>query len=370
MHPIPSRGRGLALYLGGWALAATLLAALLVDSVPLSRPGSAAILFRHSLAIALPLSIIYAFICLSAWYVARSMPLSTTGWIRIVTTGLAAAVLSSGAWLAFARAWMALLARRAGLDAAGAFASVSTPIFGFGLLLYLLSLAVSYLLGSFEQSRETERRGLQVQVLAREAELRSLRAQIDPHFLFNSLHSISALTTSNPPAARRMCLLLADFLRDSLALGSAYRITLGRELALAGRFLEIERVRFGNRLQVELASGGADACLVPPLLLQPIVENAVTHGVAHVLAGGTIRIAASRGTATLTIVVENPCDPDRPRRTGTGLGLANVRARLRALHGDNARLSAEEREGVWRVEVSLPVERAEGTETPEVFHTD
>ena len=191
-------------------------------------------------------------------------------------------------------------------------------------------------------------------MLAREAELRSLRAQIDPHFLFNSLHSISALTTADPPAARRMCLLLADFLRDSLALGTADRITVARELALAGRFLEIERVRFGSRLQVELASGDADACLVPPLLLQPIVENAVTHGVAHVLAGGTIRIAASRGTGTLTIVVENPCDAERPRRTGTGLGLANVRARLRALHGDDGRLSAEERDGVWRVEMSLP----------------
>ena len=74
------------------------------------------------------------------------------------------------------------------------------------------------------------------------------------------------------------------------------------------------------------------------------------------LAGGTIRIAASRGSATLSIVVENPCDPERPRRTGTGLGLANVRARLRALHGDNARLSAGERDGMWRVEVSLPRE--------------
>jgi len=348
MHPIPARGRGLALYLGGWALIGTLLAALL--------GGSGGLSWLQSLAVALPLSLTYAFFCLSAWYVSRSMPLAATGVVRIVTTGVTAAVLSSGAWLALARGWMALVGRRAGFDTAGAFASVSTLIFGFGLLLYLLSLAVSYLLGSFEQSRETERRGLQVQVLAREAELRSLRAQIDPHFLFNSLHSISALTTSDPPAARRMCLLLADFLRDTLALGTADRITVGRELALAGRFLEIERVRFGSRLQVEVASDNADGCLVPPLLLQPIVENAVTHGVAHMLAGGTIRIAASRGTALLTIVVENPCDAERPRRTGTGLGLANVRARLRALHGDDARLSAEERDGVWRVQVSLPMD--------------
>ncbi len=369
MYPIPSRGRGLVLYLGAWALAGTLLAALLVGSMSLSRPGSFVIAFRQSVAIALPLSIVYAFICLSAWYVARSMPLAATSVIRIVTTGVTAAVVSSGAWLALARVWMALVASRAGLDPAGAFARVSPLIFGFGLLLYLLALAVSYLLGSFVQSRETERRGLQVQVLAREAELRSLRAQIDPHFLFNSLHSISALTTADPPAARRMCLLLADFLRDSLALGTADRITVARELALARRFLEIERVRFGSRLQVELASGDADACLVPPLLLQPIVENAVTHGVAHVLAGGTIRIAASRGTGTLTIVVENPCDAERPRRTGTGLGLANVRARLRALHGDDARFSAEERDGVWRVQVTLPREdSAVGTPDSDANH--
>jgi hypothetical protein len=360
MHPIPARGRGLALYLGVWVLVGTLLAALL--------RGSGAVSWPQSLAIALPLSITYAFFCLSAWYVSRSMPLPATGLFRIAVTGLTAAVLSSGVWLALARGWTALVARRAGLDA-GAFGSVSTPIFGFGLLLYLLSLAVSYLLGSFEQARETERRGLQVQVLAREAELRSLRAQIDPHFLFNSLHSISALTTADPPAARRMCLLLADFLRDSLALGSADRITVGRELALAGRFLEIERVRFGSRLQVELAFSGAGDCLVPPLLLQPIVENAVTHGVAHVLAGGTIRITAARGSAALSIVVENPCDPERPRRTGTGLGLANVRARLRALYGDNAPLSAAEVDGVWRVELSLPIEITEGTETTK-SHTE
>jgi two-component system sensor histidine kinase AlgZ len=359
MHPIPTRGAGLALYLGAWALVGTLLAALM--------GGSGGVTWAQALAIALPLSITYAFFCLSAWYVARSMPLSATGAIRIVTTGLTAAVLSSGAWLALARGWIGLVGRRGGLDAEGVFARESTLIFGFGLLLYLLSLAVSYLLGSFEQARETERRGLQVQVLAREAELRSLRAQIDPHFLFNSLHSISALTTLDPPGARRMCLRLADFLRDSLALGSSDRITVGRELALAGRFLEIEQVRFGSRLQVQIASDGADGCLVAPLLLQPIVENAVTHGIAHVIDGGTIRIAASRSPSTLSIVVESPCDPDRPRRTGTGFGLANVRARLRALHGDEARLSAAERDGVWRVEMSLPSETAEATEIPEVF---
>ncbi len=358
MHPILARGGRLALYLGIWTLVGTLFSALLDAAGGLSA--------GQSLVIALPLAITYAFFCLSAWYVSRTMPLPTTGVVRLVGTTVSAAVVSSAGWLALTRLWIEVLARRGALaDAPRAFEGVQALVFGFGLLLYLLSLAVGYLFGAFEQSREAERRGLEVQVLAREAELRSLRAQIDPHFLFNSLNSISALTAADPPAARRMCVLLADFLRETLALGAEDRITLGRELSLAGRFLEIERVRFGDRLHVQLSGEGAEPCLVPPLLLQPLVENAVTHGVAHVVQGGTIRVAASRTPAALTIVVENPCDPDRPRRTGTGLGLANVRARLRALYGDEAHIGASERDGVWRVEITVPVEGVSTTEGAE-----
>jgi LytS/YehU family sensor histidine kinase len=228
-------------------------------------------------------------------------------------------------------------------------------VFGFGALLYLLSLALSHLVGSFEQSRETERRALEVQVLGREAELRLLRAQIDPHFLFNSLNSISALTASDPMAARRMCLLLAEFLRESMALGSADRIPVVRELKLAERFLDIERVRFGDRLTVEVEPHDAGSAMVPPLLLQPVVENAVTHGIAHLLAGGTIRVTVSRTSSALSIVVQNPCEQERPRGTGSGVGLANVRLRLRALYGNDAWMSAAEHDGVWRVEMSVPI---------------
>jgi two-component system sensor histidine kinase AlgZ len=353
MHPILARGGRLALYLGLWMLAGVLLSALL------ARPGGPG--SPPSLAIAIPLAITYAFFCLSAWYVSRSAPLATSGTIRLVTTALSAAILSSAAWLAMARVWIEVLARRGILaDAGSTFDRNDTILFGFGFLLYLLSLAGSYLLASFEHAREAERRALEVQVLAREAELRSLRAQIDPHFLFNSLHSISALTAGDPQAARRMCVLLAGFLRQSLALGAEARIPFERELDLVRRYLEIECVRFGDRLRVHVDAGGAGACLVPPLLLQPVVEIAVTHGVAQVVDGGTVRVSGSRGDTTLTVVVESPCDPDRPRGTGTGtgLGLANVRARLRALHGDDAHMRADEDDGVWRVEIVLPIDLA------------
>ena len=349
MHPILARSGRLALYLGVWSAAGILLSSLI------ARPGGPGSV--DALAIALPLALTYAFFCLSAWHVSRSAPLAATGSVRLIATVAAATLITSGAWLVLGRVWIEVLARRGVVsDAAATFDRNDTVLFGFGLLLYLLSLAGSYLLESFERSREAERRALEGQVLAREAELRSLRAQIDPHFLFNSLNSISSLTTADPQAARRMCVLLADFLRESLALGAEERIPLHRELDLVRRYLEIERTRYGDRLRVDLAAGNAGQCLVPPLLLQPVVENAVTHGIAHLLEGGTVRVAATRGEAAVTLSIENPCDPDRPRSRGAGLGLSNVRARLRALHGPDAQVRSAEEDGRFRVEIVLPVQ--------------
>jgi two-component system, LytTR family, sensor histidine kinase AlgZ len=347
MHPIlAGRGR-LALYLALWVLVAGLLAALLAGRMGLS--------WLQTALVVLPIAAAYAFVCLSAWYVARSLPIVSSGAAKILATGIVASLLSSGGWLVMSRPWIGVLVRRGWLPEAARVGGHESLIFGFGVLLYLLSLAVSYLLITVEETQEAERRALQVQVLAREAELRSLRAQIDPHFLFNCLHSISALTTVNPQAARRMCLLLGDFLRETLALGGEARITVARELKLAERFLAVERIRFGDRLDVEIAAEPQAATgHVPPLLLQPIVENAVTHGIAHMLDGGTIRIVATRSSSRLSIVVENPCDPERPRSKGAGVGLANVRARLRALHGADAVLATGEQGGRWRVEVSFP----------------
>jgi len=352
MYPLLARRSHLAVYLLLWMLMGILLAAILAFQGGLP--------WTNALLGGLPMAVAYSFICLSAWYVARSMPLAGTGAIRVVATALAAAAVSAAMWLVLGRGWMVLVATRwPPAQGARTFTAIQTLLFGAGVLLYLLALAVSYVLVVYEASQEAQRRGLQGQVLAREAELRSLRAQIDPHFLFNSLHSISALTTADPPSARRMCLLLGDFLRQTLALGGADRITLSREVGLIENFLAIERVRFGDRLTVAVDAGNAGDCLVPPLLLQPLVENAVTHGIAHMLEGGTVRVSAGHDGGWLRIVVDNPCDPDRPKRGGAGVGLANVRARLRALHGEEATLLAEERSDRWYVEVTLPATAGE-----------
>ena len=234
------------------------------------------------------------------------------------------------------------------------------PLFIAGVPLYLLSVVVHYMIIAFESSRAAERRVFESQVTAREAELRALRAQLNPHFLFNSLNSISALAAPDPEAARRMCTLLGDFLRQSLSLGGRERVSLAEELALADRYLAIERVRFGARLAVDRrADADALRCLVPPLLLQPLVENAVKHGVADRVEGGTIRIEAHRRGDALVVEVENPRDPEAPPRRDQGLGLENVRARLDALDRRLTRVDVERAPDRFRVTLTLPARAGE-----------
>lgn len=231
-------------------------------------------------------------------------------------------------------------------------------IFTVLVLIFLLIAAMHYVIIAFEESQEVERQTLELQLFAQDAELRALRAQIDPHFLFNSLNSISALTTSDPAKARSMTIMLGNFFRKSLDLSAQKNILLDDELDLISEFLTIEQVRFGSRLKVEQTI--QDVCkkvLVPPLLLQPLVENAVRHGIAHLVDGGTIRITCEGRGQYLSVQVENPIDPDRPRRKGIGLGLKNVRSRLGTLYGNEARVDVEETNEYFRVKLTFPIKR-------------
>jgi len=350
MHPILGRPARLVAYLGVWVPLGMLLAALLYLQ--------GAFAWIEATIVAVPLTLGYGFLCLSAWYVTGGSPVNRAGAWRNAATAVIASFVSSAVWLLAARGWLAIVGGVRGWPAiAPAFRLAAPTLFGFGFFLYLLATAASYLAAAFAISQEAEKRALELEVLAREAELRVLRAQIDPHFLFNSLQSISALTTIDAAAARRMCLLLADFLRDTLALRARERIALSQELALARRFLEIEHVRFGSRLHMAIeAESGTETEEVPPLVLQPLVENAVTHGIAHLLEGGAVSIHAARHMSSLVLTVDNPCDADRPAGRGTGLGLRNVRERLESEYGPDARLRTEEANGRFIARIELPIE--------------
>jgi LytS/YehU family sensor histidine kinase len=224
-----------------------------------------------------------------------------------------------------------------------------------GCILYILAVALHYLLMALEQRQDAERTEQELRVLAREAELKALRAQLNPHFLFNSLNSISALTTLDARRAREMCVLLSDFLRKSLRLGERSTVKLSEELDLVRNYLAIEQTRFGSRLQVEwVVDPSVEGVEIPTLLLQPLVENAIKHGIAQIPEGGTIRIKASARGAIAEIHVENPVDPDAERPQGLGLGLRQVKQRLQGRYGSQTFFEAQIREGRHEVVLTFP----------------
>ncbi len=352
MHPILSDAKQLGLYLLGC------LPIGIVLVIGLGRQGAwvtAALFF-------LPLMLIYAFIGLSAYYLCRAFPISTEErtW-RAVPAHVSAAATVGGLCVALAWGWARLLeSLNIGLQP-DVYLAQPWLLFAVGALLFWLATAFHYVLIASSASQNAERRSLEAGLLAREAELKALRAQLDPHFLFNSLNSISSLTAGDPSAARKMCVLLADFLRDTLRLGAAQRISLQEELNIVERYLSIEQVRLGARLNVlKETSPQALSAKVPALILQPLAENAVLHGIAHLLEGGTVTIRAEREQSLLVVWVINPCDPHRPRRKGAGFGLSLVRQRLQSQFGLAGQLETSEGRGEFIAKLSLPFESPEG----------
>jgi LytS/YehU family sensor histidine kinase len=268
--------------------------------------------------------------------------LGSAGVGGLLVNQIGAAVLACSLWIGLAR----VLAYALDL---GAQVNPAIPqLIVVGLMLYLTSIALHYALLAVEASREAA-------LQTRDAELRALKSQINPHFLFNCLNSISALTSTDPGRAREMCVLLSDFLRKTLGLGERESISWREELELARTYLEVERVRFGARLQVEMQVDEACSdCQVPPLVLQPLIENAIKHGIATMVDGGIVRLEGRVENGRLAVRVENSFDPEAPSPRRHGLGLRNVRSRLQTRFGDSARLNLAAEQDRFRAEMVFP----------------
>jgi signal transduction histidine kinase len=352
MHPILTSRLRLALYLSVWIAFGLLLSVVLVFG------GRAPTLWAFEFAI--PIALALGVQSLSFWYLVQALPPGQTAGMRMTLIWLVAGIGSLAVWLLISFGWAQFLLDPGEEYPDGALAMLPLLIFA-GAIGILLAVLGHYLVGAFQRSLVAEKRALEMQVLAREAELKSLRAQLDPHFLFNSLNSVAALIGNDTQAARQMCFLMAQFFRKSLTLARERSIPLSEEITLVETFLAIERVRFGDRLRTKFdVAEDVRQVAVPPLMLQPLVENAVHHGVAHLLEGGEVCVQARRREGLVEIVVENPCDPDRPPSRSTGVGLNNVRSRIEALAGDRASVDVDARETSFRVSILLPVVSAGG----------
>ena len=339
MHPLVRNKRWLVGYIPCWWLFSGMVAEML------RAPGT--LLWKEAIAIAAPLCTFYAFVCMVPWYIARPLLRNGAPLSSHVMQHAGGAILASAVWLGAAQGLAFVLGLGADLVAA-------VPLLiSFGLLLYGLAIAVHYGLLAVESSREAS-------VQARDAELRALKAQIQPHFLFNSLNSIAALTSTDPSRARDMAILLSDFLRRTLGLGEKTTVALRDELDLTRTYLDVEKVRFGKRLRVDLQVDAAcEGCQVPPLVLQPLIENAIRHGIASLVEGGTVFVESKIRNGTLTVRVENEFDPESPAPRRHGYGLRNVRERLATRFGAAASLATSAVDGKFVAEMRIPDQRQE-----------
>ncbi len=343
MHPFLKSAVASVAYFGTAALLATLL------SIAVAREGVFA--FSEAWLVVTPGLLLYSFVGLGTWYACRSLPLERGLAIRAVGTHFLAAGVAAGAF-------SYVVSRAADVLYPVEKPGFERTLLASSALIYLLMVTINYLLIQFETAQEAEQRALRLGVAARDAEIQAFRSQINPHFLFNSLNSISSLCGSDPAGARKMTEQLAGFFRTTVRTGSRELVQLRDDIELIEQYLAIESIRFGERLETRISIDPSTVdCLVPPLTLQPLVENAVRHGIAHCLDGGQIQISSKLYGEILTIRVANTTDPDRTVKPGEGIGINNVRERLRQTFEGKSSVHVEEQGDTFTVTLRLPARR-------------
>jgi two-component system, LytTR family, sensor kinase len=226
----------------------------------------------------------------------------------------------------------------------------------FSWLVIGLVTSSAWLWFSLRDQQEVESRKAANEKMSREAELSKLRQQLQPHFLFNSLNSISALVGSRPDEARKMIQQLSDFLRGTLKKDDSQLVTLAEEVEHLQLYLDIEKVRFGHRLRTHMDNDDAAMTMrMPSLLLQPIVENAIKFGLYDTTGEIVIRIFSKLQDNYLSITVENPFDPTTAKpKQGTGFGLNSVQRRLHLLYARQDLLTTNQNDLTFTTNIKIP----------------
>jgi LytS/YehU family sensor histidine kinase len=228
--------------------------------------------------------------------------------------------------------------------------------FVFAFLLIAFITLINWMLNNINEQKEKEKKQSDVDSLLREAELSKLRQQLQPHFLFNSLNSINALIGTKPNEARQMVQQLSDFLRGTLKKDEQKAVPLKEEFQQLKLYLEIEKVRFGHRLKVEMNINElSETFLIPPLLLQPVVENAIKFGLYDTLEDITITIASKTEPGYLIVELQNPYDAStQGANKGTGFGLSSIKRRLYLLYARNDLMNTQKTETTFITTLRIP----------------
>jgi two-component system LytT family sensor kinase len=331
-----------------------------------SGTSGSSVRWSYALVWVLPEWYLWAALSPLVFALARRFPIGRATWrLAVPLHAVAAAILGVAHAVAFALVtWQLPWAEIGHLPLERLASNLIAKKIVTNLLVYGALVGLRHALAVYRRQRERELRGSQLEAALARAHVHALRMQLHPHFLFNALHTLSELIHRDPRAADRMVARLGDMLRAALDSGGAEEVPLAQELALLERYLDIERIRFSDRLEVDVQV--EPACLaaaVPNLILQPLVENAIRHGIAARPGAHRIEIGAVREGESLRVRVRDD-GAGLPDGAPTGVGLGNSRARIEKLYGSRGRLdlgNVGDGRGL-EVTLSIPFRTAAGEE--------
>jgi signal transduction histidine kinase len=297
---------------------------------------------------------VFALLSIPVSALARRFRFETGKWTRSLTVHVLGSVVFSLAYMVL-RAGVGSWQSGAGFN--DAFRPLLVKTWHFNFLIYWVIVAVSQAFDYYRRYRERELHASELEKHLVQAKLQALQMQLNPHFLFNTLHSISSLMHKDVEAADRMIMRLSDLLRAALDSADTQEVSLRKELELLQLYLGIEQIRFGDRLSVKMdVDAEALEARVPNLILQPLVENAIRHGIEPRARPGRIELHARRNAGALTLqVCDNGNGMPAPKPAREGVGLSNTRARLRELYGEAHSFELRGRpEGGLQVVMTIP----------------
>ncbi|WP_422359451.1 sensor histidine kinase [Reichenbachiella sp.] len=297
----------------------------------------------------------FALVGLSIWFIVRFTGLTEGSLWNAVMSHIAAGALLIFIWLATSYFITGYLL---GYESSIRQASIEKLWWriALGAVYYLLVALVYYLLIFYENYKEKQIREIEMQSTLKETELSMLKAQINPHFIFNSLNSISSLTLTRPEDAHEMIVKLSSFLRYTIGHSETELVPLSQEIETIQLYLEIEKLRFGKKLEVNFEGVDAipNSANLPNLILQPLIENAIKYGVYESTEASTISVVISYSDRHLQIEITNSTEDDSIVHKGKGIGLKNVRGRLQLIYESADLLETYKEENKYKVQLTIP----------------
>ncbi|MGE5431057.1 MAG: sensor histidine kinase [Syntrophomonadaceae bacterium] len=297
----------------------------------------------------------YTGLGLGLWYPAKYLSVENTSNARFAIQHLLAALFTSALWLGLS-SFILLVVLTPSPELRNFLLHTAGWRILVGIILYIIITAFYYLYIFYNSYNEKLIKESELKTYAREAELKSLKYQINPHFLFNSLNSISSLTITDPSKARQMTIKLSEYMRTTLSESEKQFHKLSEEIKNVRLYLEIEKVRFGNKFEyVEELEDDCTGLMIPPMILQPLLENAIKYGVYESLEKVTIKLSCKKENDYLKMTVENNYDEESISASGEKIGIKNIQNRLSLIYHHDNLLVVENKRGIFKVNIFIPL---------------